>query len=58
MDDSIAHQLYFLNTPLILLELSKTVLRSHAFVKMFTTVNSLNSINIIGHCTNYCMLPT
>lgn len=35
----------------------KTVLRSHGFVKMFTTVNSLNSINIIGHCTSQCMLP-
>lgn len=24
---------------------------------MFTTVNSLNSINIIGRCTDQCMLP-
>lgn len=24
---------------------------------MFTTVNSLNSVNIIDHCTDQCMLP-
>lgn len=33
IDESIAHQLYFLNIPLILLELSKTVFRSHLLLK-------------------------
>jgi hypothetical protein len=51
---SIAHQLYFLNKPLILLEL---YLNLKMLLLKFTTVNSLNSVNVTGHCTYHCMLP-
>lgn len=56
--DLFAHQLYFLNIPIILLESSRLypVLIIMLLLNVYT-VNSFNSINIIGLCTSQCMLP-